>query len=141
METVVISFLLVTGALCILAQAIVTVYRQREAAATSVALLEKSQAKSAPKPRAKASTAKTTAAKTSAAKSTASKTSAEPDPADSDNSGDEEATPTTRMLATVAGVLGERTPAGAQLGLLGVGLMLIAVVMVLDVSIAFSINT
>ena len=98
-------------------------------------------AEPAPSPAPKPARSRAKAASASAASTAATPPPAEPAPDAPSGDDGAQASTTDRMLRSVAGVLGERTPAGAQLGLLGVALMLIAVLMVLDVSVAFSVAT
>ncbi len=111
MQSVVIFFLMGTGSLCILMQALVSYSNGRPVTTAKAAKV----------------VAKADAAKSATAKSAAK---AEDDPSGRD-----------KVLAVVSDILGTRGPGDSKLGLLGFALMAVGVLLVIDFSVSVSFST
>lgn len=128
MQTVVIIFLLSVGAVCIFVQAAITFLHSRPERASVGATAEPEAKKPAPR---------TAAAKTAAAQ--AAQETGEGEQASTDAAGEESTK--DRLLRRVTNVFGSKNARSAKIGTLGLVLMLIAVALVIDISLSFTIAT
>ncbi|WP_430867303.1 hypothetical protein [Demequina aurantiaca] len=134
MQTFVIIVLLFAGILCIAAQVVVT-YLQSRPQTQSVPT--PADAEPAPAPAAKTAAAKTAAAKAATAK-------AEADAAEAANAAATEsasASTMDRVKRHTSAALGSQTAADTKLGMLGLVLLLIAVALVINISVTFTLAT
>lgn len=135
MQTFVIVVLLLAGVLCIVAQIAITYVNSRPAQAPAA------PAKPARSSAAKKSTAATASAKTAAAK--AAKAEADAKEAAAAEAAKTEAAESTmeRLMRHTTAALGSKNASDAKLGMLGLALMLIAVALVIDITVSFTVST
>ncbi|WP_061964139.1 hypothetical protein [Demequina aurantiaca] len=145
MQTFVIIVLVLAGLLCITAQIAITYLNSRPTPAAPEPPIAPAATRAKP---ARASAAKTAGAKTSAAKAAAAKAEAEAAEAaqaeaDAEAAAKAAAEESTkdRLLRHATIALGSKQASDAKLGMLGLGLMLIAVALVVNISISFTIAT